>query len=632
MNAGIEAVKKTEDTSTLDHVQLISSTSTNNTLCSTSSIPASANFVNSNTEQMTNNYINSIESPGPSDNFVGAQYDNDNTGNVVTATGTAGACASASAAVAESMNIYTDSKLDSSIEQRISLDPSSYEKSQSVLRSSNNTTTGLTNSAMAGDSDGQTTTESGSDDIKSESGDEYDTGDDQSGTDTRNDDKIINDSVVDNRTDQLSSVIPPTTISLEVTASHTNEIDTASPDAVNSNKSSEIFEDNNGINKLANLNEDKESDLAPPVVAQVMVSCPTIDEPERNEVFNRNVDDNNAQPIDERIATNTQLMPKPIAITFETAATMDDVSDTELESYLQELEESCGNLEDLEDSSMGAISTSAAAAKVKSGSIKSASGSIRSNENDAEPYDAIYNIDHTIGSAIDMVAPDARDDRNADSFSQASTVEFGEVNATNSCNEQLPYSEQIIVPAAATATEQIANPIVETVVSVEPEPAVEMQMKNIESHSSHTDANECIEPTQNDVNSEIGGENIESAQRQAPCSSDGLNQPQNECPECEIDQQIMSTVKRPNSLNLQNCNSTLVATASATAVSQSDQIASNSVLNFSSDDNAGNTPPASGLFLSSSISSDDSNIGPTDNNQLNVSDRLLDLKVLAFWF
>lgn len=148
----------------------------------------------------------------------------------------------------------------------------------------------------------------------------------------------------------------------------------------------------------------------------------------------------------------------------------------------------------------------------------------------------------------------------------------------------------------------------------------EILHENLESHpKNHNNDNVTEQSTARHTHTEIAGCG-EIVQNQE-CSSDGSDQPQNECLECEIDQQIMSSIKRPNSLNLQNCNSTLVATvaAAAAATSQSDQTASSSALNFSSDDNAGNTPPASGLFLSSSISSDDSNIGPTDNNQLIVS-------------
>lgn len=614
MNAGIEAVKKPEETCTLDHAQPIGTTSTKNTLYS---MPPIANFVNSKTEQTTNNYLNTIESAGPSANFAGAQYDSVITGNVA---------AAATVTAHETMKVSSDGKEDSSI------DPPSYEESQSMLKSSNNTMTELSDSVVADGSDGQTTTESESDGMDSESGEEDDTGDDdQYPTDTRNDEKMINDSAADNRTELSSSVIPPTTLSLAITATHTDETthtDTALPDTVNSNKSSEIFEDNDELNhnenKLTNSMVVDNDGAAQPVVAHVVITGPTLDEPQPNEELSRNADDNNAQPADEKM----DLMPndrfiKPIAITFETAATMDDVSDTELESYLQELEESCGNLEDLEDGSMGAISATAiATTKVKSDSIKSANGSmmLRSDENDTEPYDGIYNIDHTIGSASDINQMVARDDRNADSFSQASTVEFGEVNTTNLSNEQLPCSEQICVPATTDAAAE-ASIVKSTVdaVPIDPEPTSEMRNEHlretIEIHSNHNDGNGCVEPI---VNTAIGSECNESAQRQEPCSSELCSgQSQNECPECEIDQQIMSAVKRPNSLNLQNCNSTLVATATATAAtvaSQSDQIASNAL--FSSDDNAGNTPPASGLFLSSSISSDDSNIGPTDNNQL----------------
>lgn len=636
MNAGIEAVKKTEDPSTLYHAQQINSTPTKSALFSTPLPPPStASLVNN--EQMSSN-LYATETAGSSAAFF-TQCDDTGNSSVATAATTSAAAATATATVDTStqhlVKNISDSNLDSSMEHQVSVDPPSYEESQSMLKSSinNNTTTELTESAID-DSDGPTTTTSESEDMESESDDD-DTDDYQNATsDTRNDDddvddeKMINDST-EYRTELSSSVVPPTSISLEITASH--ETDTAQPDTMNSSKSSELLEENDQIQNIGNKVVDGdeiavESDVAAAVAAssppqaapaQIVVSGPTKHEPQNYEL-NQNA---NVVADDERdVAADTQQPPpnerfiKPIAnvtipITFETAATMDDVSDTELESYLQELE-------DLEDNSMGLASSSTAAAiKVKSDSLKSANGSLKSDDNDIEPYDAIYNI----GSASDINQMVARDDRNADSFSQASTVEFGEVNATNSSNEQLPCSEQIHAPAApaeavavAVVAVTISPPSVNSALDVDDPVNVE---PTVISHQSHKTDNATSEPTgaadaaHNEIN-----ESDDMAHNQECSSSDGSGQQQNECLECEIDQQIMSAVKRPNSLNLQNCNSTVAA-----AASQSEQTASSSALNFSSDDNAGNTPPASGLFLSSSISSDDSNIGPTDNNQMAVS-------------
>lgn len=438
MNAGIEAVKKTEETSTLHHAQQINSIPTTNALFSTQ-LPSTTNLVNSNNDQMSNNYLCATDLAGSSAGFL--TQCNDDTGNTTVA-------------MATTVDINThlvknisDGKLDSSMEQmeqmeRVSVDPPSYEESQNMLKSSsnNNTAAELTESAIDDSDDDRRTATSESEDMESESDDD-DTDDYQNATSeiTRNDEKI---------TELSSSVVPPTSISLEITASH--ETDTALPDTINSSKSS-LDDNDDQIHHIENKVAAVAANVAigndvgamaaecPPMAAHIVVTGPTIDGQQSDE-FNRNDDENNLLATDEKNAADPRFI-KPIAITFETAATMDDVSDTELESYLQELE-------DLEDNSM---TTTAAAMKVKSDSIKSANGSMKSDDNDIEPYDAIYNIDHTIGSASDINQMVARDDRNADSFSQASTVEFGEVNATNSSNEQLPCSEQINAPVAAEA-------------------------------------------------------------------------------------------------------------------------------------------------------------------------------------
>lgn len=84
---------------------------------------------------------------------------------------------------------------------------------------------------------------------------------------------------------------------------------------------------------------------------------------------------------------------KPLC--FEAAATMDDVSDTELESYLQELE-------DLEASPAHVPETAKMPSQMKTG--------VSSSEHNAE-----------------SVGLRDENDKNADSFSQASTVEFADV-------------------------------------------------------------------------------------------------------------------------------------------------------------------------------------------------------------
>lgn len=109
-------------------------------------------------------------------------------------------------------------------------------------------------------------------------------------------------------------------------------------------------------------------------------------------------------------AQNSMMIAEQIikTSTFEAAATMDDVSDAELESYLQELE-------DLENSANSAQENAPSANTVDKSEIKNGSGAVISSE----PVSDVPNI---VGE---------RDDRNADNFSQASTVEFADIH-TNS--------------------------------------------------------------------------------------------------------------------------------------------------------------------------------------------------------
>ncbi|XP_055314949.1 zinc finger FYVE domain-containing protein 9 [Sitodiplosis mosellana] len=345
---------------------------------------------------------------------------------------------------------------------------------------------------------------------------------------------------------ELSSVVPPTSLSLEITASH--ETDTALPDVING-ESSEILA-KEFINQVENKDEGRAA----------------------NVTKNANVAAN--QAIDAEKNTSNDRFIKPI--TFETAATMDDVSDTELESYLQELE-------DLEDNPMLVV-------RPKSDSMKSAIDSMKSEG--IEPYvndGNIYSVDHSIEHVGELNQIASRDDRNADSFSQASTVEFGEVNAISG-NEQLPN-----VNTDQLESVQHIEPVMESIDSVvDAESTVEMSENQGDNQAEANPQNESTSELEDD-----GGER--------EISSD-LEQ-HNECSECELDQQAAGVAKRPNSLNLQNCNTTLVDQQ------QSQQNPSNSATNFSNDENAGNTPAACGQFLSSSISSDDSNIA-NDNNQM----------------
>lgn len=435
----------------------------------------------------------------------------------------------------------------------------SYEESQNIQDSSKNITGSTdfsrnnadsieTESSIHDDNDVEEEDDDDVDDVDEEDEDDLTSSETDDSASDAGDEKITDPEIGERTVDsvefrtELSSVVPPTSISLEITASH--ETDTALPDVIN-DESSEIIA-KEPVNHVENKDDNH---------------------PERNLLQHEHVDD--CQPIEEYNASNDRFI-KPI--TFETAATMDDVSDTELESYLQELE-------DLEDNPVSI--------KPKCDSVKSAIDSLKSE--DIEPYvnDGIYNVDHTIEHVGELNQIATRDDRNADSFSQASTVEFGEVNATTS-NEQLP-----IVNSDQIETDQLIESV---------------QSKNVDSildaePTAEISDNHVVVCPQNDSTSELQDDG------EKELSSDLEHQ--TECSECELDQQTTGVAKRPNSLNLQNCNTTMV--------DQQPHNPSNSVQNFSSDENAGNTPAACGQFLSSSISSDDSNIA-NDNNQMIVSD------------
>lgn len=116
-------------------------------------------------------------------------------------------------------------------------------------------------------------------------------------------------------------------------------------------------------------------------------------------------------PAEDAIKIAEQLI-KPSA--FEAAATMDDVSDAELESYLQELE-------DLENSANSAQeTTSVDKSEIKSESDDATEAALEGNGAviSGEPAD----VPNIIGE---------RDDRNADNFSQASTVEFADIQTSS---------------------------------------------------------------------------------------------------------------------------------------------------------------------------------------------------------
>lgn len=368
------------------------------------------------------------------------------------------------------------------------------------------------------------------------------------------DSKIVDDSTelrtgngsIEMRT-ELSSVVPPTSMSLEITA--TQDIDTALPETLNgSEESSESSELNEIVAEVKIENEAPEMSNVDAHDDDRMAECVKIHKnihPVEMAVTNHTL------PVDAAGLQSQDRFIKPIS--FETAATMDDVSDTELESYLQELE-------DLEENS-------AEKPKIESDLNKA---------EDVELYasDGIYNVNQTFEHASEIIAQIAsRDDRNADSFSQASTVEFGEANPTN---------------------EQLSNVTSDQII------------ESVQSVDLDVDAVSNNEVSDDGTQHQVLDNQADDREAELPSDLDNHT----ECSECEFDQlasggataAATAVAKRPNSLNLQNCNSPLI---------ESQQTQSN----FPNDDNAGNTPAACGQFLSSSISSDDSNI-TADTNQI----------------
>lgn len=114
---------------------------------------------------------------------------------------------------------------------------------------------------------------------------------------------------------------------------------------------------------------------------------------------------------------------KPLC--FEAAATMDDVSDTELESYLQELEDMEASPEvnvRCENVSTATIPSFNSDHKHMGSTNECDVDELASSHSDTDDNDD--NDTEDIENQINV-----KDDRNADSFSQASTVEFADINA-----------------------------------------------------------------------------------------------------------------------------------------------------------------------------------------------------------
>lgn len=520
VNAGIEGIKITEESVSHHTPQVIAPSIPNYITSVNNSEPIESNLYNRASALINDNENSSGEKPTYDDNTVeDLQSSNVSNGTI---------------------NVIEQTKTSEKIE--LTSDLPSYDESENIQDSLKN----IPESESSIHDYDETTSTSDTDETQSTTSDE------EKATDPEIGDKTIDTAAesVDIQT-ELSSVVPPTSMSLEVTASH--ESDTALPDVI-TDKSNEILakETNNHIeNEKINVKGHEEK------YDKVHIECQLIDA------------ENNAADT----SKSNERFIKPI--TFETAATMDDVSDTELESYLQELE-------DLEENAI----------KINSECVKSAVETIKLED---EPYgnESIYNLDNTIGN-IDEIHQ--RDDRNADSFSQASTVEFGEVNATSS-NDQPPNPhldqnietiENLEHNIDASENDDLVIDTEQTVEIAETQHESETQESEHEQIQENIVSHCPVEETENEHDRDI--------------SSD--LEPQTECSGSEIDEQPGNVAKRPNSLNLQNCNSILIDKQNPS--------------NFSSSENAGNTPAACGQFLSSSISSDDSNIA-IDNNQMIVS-------------
>lgn len=351
---------------------------------------------------------------------------------------------------------------------------------------------------------------------------------------------------------ELSPVMPSTSMSSEITASR--ETHTALPES--NDKSNEI------VAKHLTIQLDNEERITNDQSGKQLQHDEQISE------MNHQIEENHATDTSK---SNDRFFIKPI--TFETAATMDDVSDAELESYLQELE-------DLEENP-GAIKH------------KNTINSLKSDDIELYVNETIYNVDNTIENVDEINQTVSRDDRNADSFSQASTVEFGEVNAIT--NEQ-PLNEN-----AEQLEQNIeSDQIIDSTFDADGQSIETSESERLTNGDQAEDINkiQMENPSELEENDRIlDGDTSADLERNIECS------------ECELNEQIGKVARRPNSLNLQNCNTTLI---------DQQQMASGSALNFSSDENGGSTPAAYGPFLSSSISSNDSNIA-TDHDQTIVS-------------
>lgn len=231
------------------------------------------------------------------------------------------------------------------------------------------------------------------------------------------DTKPINDSnssmvTSANETNTESSIIPPTSLSETPSVSFTLNVD---------NMESLSGEESNQ-NGYVQIGVASTEESIPIVVWDDEQEVDEIED-EQNPCENDADKDNHDDNINVAAGSKaSDRFIKPIPISFETAATMDDVSDTELESYLQELE-------DLEEQSNNQREEETKSKSSKKDEIESQVVSVRNEICHSQPEV------NEMESDISQVT--SKDDRNADSFSQASTVEFGEMNPESDCQTNL---------------------------------------------------------------------------------------------------------------------------------------------------------------------------------------------------
>lgn len=251
--------------------------------------------------------------------------------------------------------------------------------------------------------------------------------------------KVVNDSnssiILSNDTNTESSIVPPTSLSATLNITSTLNPGSFSDEQSEQKEIVQIEVTNVDQNEISfeNVKDDSVSsyDQEQEQKLEEMEDVGNQHEECSIEIHKDLIgDDKNDQENNVNVmvaSKSSERFIKPIS--FETAATMDDVSDTELESYLQELE-------DLEEMSNNQVCETS---KCKNSEVAVKNeASVEKGEEMRSDITAsssqMGNIQHEsneIESDISQIT--SKDDRNADSFSQASTVEFGDINAESDC-------------------------------------------------------------------------------------------------------------------------------------------------------------------------------------------------------